>query len=102
MARARGSIEHRRKLAERPHVVECPAPGSGLGSRYDAMSAWCRERCGADGFVTSMRVDRAPDRTPLEILLVHFRDEATAGAFAQAFGLMRPPERAPGRHRAAT
>ena len=87
MARARGSIYQRRKLAELPFTVECPIPGGGLRRRLDDMGEWCRARCGADGFVTSNRVDRAADGMPQDVLRIHFRDEATAGAFAEAFGL---------------
>jgi hypothetical protein len=92
MDRARGSIDRRRKLAERPHVVECPIPGGGLRGRLDGMQAWCGEHCGSDGFVTAKRVDRAPDGTPQDVLLIHFRDEATARAFAEAFGLPYRPK----------
>jgi hypothetical protein len=87
MAQARGSMDRRRKLAERPHIVECPIPGGGLRGRLDGMQAWCREHCRADGFVTSSRVERAPDGTPQDVLLVHFRDDATARAFAIEFRL---------------
>ena len=51
------------------------------------MHEWCRERCGQDGYADSKRVDRAPDGTPKNVLFVHFRDEATAQAFAEAFQL---------------
>jgi hypothetical protein len=29
MARARGTIERRQKLADLPHILECPVPRSG-------------------------------------------------------------------------
>jgi hypothetical protein len=89
MAHARGSIYQRRKLAERPHVVECPIPGGGL-REITAMQAWCHDRLGPDGFVTSSRVDRAPDGMPQDVLRVHFAAEQDAQAFALAFGLPHP------------
>jgi len=75
------------KVAELPHVVECPIPGSGLRSRLDAIR--CRKRCGLDAYAESRRADRAPYGKPMDVLLVHFGDEATARAFAAEFDLRR-------------
>lgn len=86
-ARARGSHYRRWKLAELTHIVECPIPGSGLRSRLDAMHAWCREHCGPNDCADSKHVDRAPGGMPQDVLLWHFRDAATARAFAAAFDL---------------
>jgi hypothetical protein len=91
MARARGRVERRWKLAELPHVVECPVPGRGLRERHNHMHAWCKERCGNGRYATSSRHDRAPDGMPLEFLCFHFGDAATARAFASAFSLRRDP-----------
>jgi hypothetical protein len=79
-------IERHRKLAELPYIVECLIPGGGLRGRLDAMQVWCREYCSSDGFVSSKRVDRAADGMPKDVLLIHFRDEAAARAFAETFG----------------
>ena len=96
MAHTRGSIDHRRKLDERPHLVECPILGGGLRSTITKMQAWRQEHCGTDGFVTSSRFELAPDGMPLEILLVHFRHEAMARDCASTFALpYRPSGAAP-------
>jgi hypothetical protein len=91
MAKARGRIERRRFLEKLPFVVECPIPGSGLRQRLDDMHAWARRTCGNERYGTSSRVDRSNSYAPAAILRVHFADEETARAFADAFTLPYPP-----------
>ena len=84
MAKARGSIERRRKLEKLPYIVECRRP-----LRND-VEAWARRTCGADGYLTTSREVRNGAAMPRYILRVHFADEATAKAFALQFGLPYP------------
>ena len=43
------------------------------------MHVWCQERCGPDEFVISSRVDRAPDGSPIDIMLVTSATRARRG-----------------------
>jgi hypothetical protein len=87
MAKARGSIEHRRRLAALPFTVECAIPPGGLMRRLDDMHARAQRACGNDRYATTTRTERRADRMPTEILRVHFADETTAQAFACEFRL---------------
>jgi hypothetical protein len=88
MSRDRGFTPRRQKLRGLPYVVEVPRPdGIGLWRELDAMNAWARAMCGADGYAITTREDRSEPGLPRTILRMHFRDEPMARAFAAAFGL---------------
>jgi hypothetical protein len=91
MAKARGSIERKRKLEKLPYIVECPRPsGGGVWRELDDLEAWARRACGADGYMTTSREVRREPAMPRYVLRVHFGDEAKARAFAREFGLSYP------------
>jgi hypothetical protein len=92
VSRDRGYIDRRKKLRDLPYVLEVPRPERiGLWRELDDINAWCRARCGVDGYATSSREDRSGPGLPRTILLVHFAAEQDARAFALAFGLSYRP-----------
>jgi hypothetical protein len=56
------------------------------------MNAWCRERCGVNGYATTSREDRTGPGLPRQILHMHFAAEQDAQAFALQFGLPYQPK----------
>jgi hypothetical protein len=63
------------------HKIDIPVPPGGMGSRLDAMLAWCRIHV-ARGFwdCHGHRV-RSPDHTPQQFARFYFADAPIAEAF---------------------
>lgn len=82
---SRGRHESRyRDLARRfTHLVAAPVPPHGLSRALTAMSSWCNERHGPEGWASLHRSQRPPE--PKDWAVFAFASAEDAAAFRQAW-----------------